>query len=228
MAAIFYVLYALVGFYLQIKYHIDWDTRQIIPAIFIAIQVAIITYNANPEFDADETVYLPAPKSQTKIGGAIADKISGEQNFNKTNGEVQATQDEAAKFEQKFNDASLVAESIQSKEEALEYGKALAQIAKNLKQKYQLHRLIRFAFASFATTVFLILFLSDSYELHWAFIISAFVQLYFLFKAQIQQTFHIKSRKRQYDFRDRKFCDCDASFVSPTLGIALFSRTKLR
>ena len=43
MAAIFYVLYALIGFYLQIKYHIDWDTRQIIPAIFIAILVAIIT-----------------------------------------------------------------------------------------------------------------------------------------------------------------------------------------
>lgn len=106
--------------YLQIKYHIDWDTRQIMPAIFIAIPVAIITYNANPEFDADETVYLPAPKSQTKIGGAIADKISGEQNFNKTNGEAQATQDEAAKFEQKFNDASLETESIQSNEEALE------------------------------------------------------------------------------------------------------------
>ena len=124
VAAIFYVLYAFVGFYLQIKYHIDWDTRQIIPAIFIAILVAIITYNANPEFDADETVYLPAPKSQAKIGGVIADKISGEQNFNrtkpasspkenfdkisgeqnfnKTNGKAQATQDEAAKFEQKF------------------------------------------------------------------------------------------------------------------------------
>jgi len=26
VAAIFYVLYALIGFYLQIKYHIDWDT----------------------------------------------------------------------------------------------------------------------------------------------------------------------------------------------------------
>lgn len=116
--------------------------------------MAIITYNANPEFDADETVYLPAPKSQTKIGGAVADKISGEQNFNKTNGEAQGAQDEAAKFEQKFNDASLETESIQSKEEALEYGKALARIAKNLKQKYQLHRLIRFAFVSFATTVF--------------------------------------------------------------------------
>ena len=124
VAAIFYVLYALVGFYLQIKYHIDWDTRQIIPAIFIAILVAIITYNANPKFDADETVYLPALKSQTKISRAIADKISGEQNFNrtkpasspkenfdkisgeqnfnKTNGKAQATQDEAAKFEQKF------------------------------------------------------------------------------------------------------------------------------
>ena len=86
--------------------------------------MAIITYNANPEFDADETVYLPAPKSQAKIGGVIADKISGEQNFNrtkpasspkenfdkisgeqnfnKTNGEAQGAQDEAAKFEQKF------------------------------------------------------------------------------------------------------------------------------
>ena len=99
-------------------------------------------------------MYLPALKSQTKIGGAIADKISGEQNFNKTNGKAQGAQDEAAKFEQKFNDTSLEAESIQSKEEALEYGKALARIAKNLKQKYQLHRLIRFAFASFETTVF--------------------------------------------------------------------------
>ena len=47
-------------------------------------------------------MYLPAPKSQAKIGGAIADKISGEQNFNKTNGEAQGAQDEAAKFEQKF------------------------------------------------------------------------------------------------------------------------------
>ena len=102
VAAIFYVLYALIGFYLQIKYHIDWDTRQIIPAIFIAIPVAIITYNANPEFDADKTVYLPAPKSQTKISGAVTDKISGEQNFNKTNGKAQGAQDEAAKFEQKF------------------------------------------------------------------------------------------------------------------------------
>ena len=79
-----------------------WDTRQIIPAIFIAILVAIITYNANPEFDADETVYLPALKSQTKISGAIADKISCEQNFNKTNDKAQGAQDEAAKFEQKF------------------------------------------------------------------------------------------------------------------------------
>ena len=200
MAAIFYVLYALVGFYLQIKYHIDWDTRQIIPAIFIAIPVAIITYNANPEFDADETVYLPAPKSQTKIGGAIADKISGEQNFNKTNGEVQATQDEAAKYEQKFNDASLVAESIQSKEEALEYGKALAQIAKNLKQKYQLHRLIRFAFASFATTVFLILFLSDSYELHWAFIISAVCTIIFSFQSADTANFSYKIPKKAIRF----------------------------
>ena len=60
---------------------------------------------------------------------------SGEQNFNKTNGEAQATQDEAAKFEQKFNDASLETESIQSKEEALEYGKALARIAKKFKAK---------------------------------------------------------------------------------------------
>jgi len=64
--------------------------------------VAIITYNANPEFDANETVYLSALKSQTKIGGAITDKISCEQNFNKTNGKAQGAQDETAKFEQKF------------------------------------------------------------------------------------------------------------------------------
>ena len=196
MAAIFYVLYALIGFYLQIKYHIDWETRQIIPAIFIAILVAIIIYNANPKFDADETVYLLAPKSQAKIGGVIADKISGEQNFNKTNGEAQATQDEAAKFDQKFNDASLETESIQRKEEALEYGKALTRIAKNLKQKYQLHRLIRFTFASFATTVFLILFLPNSYELHWAFIISAVCTIIFFFSKRRYSKLFVENPKK--------------------------------
>ena len=124
VAAIFYVLYALAGFYLQIKYHIDWDTQ---------------------------------------------------------------------------------------------------------KQKYQLHRLIRFAFASFATTVFLILFLPNSYELHWAFIISAVCTIIFFFsKRRYSKLFVENPKKKQYDFRDRKFCDYDASFVSPTLGIALFSRTKLR
>lgn len=223
VAAIFYVLYALVGFYLQIKYHIDWDTRQIIPAIFIAILVVIITYNANPEFDADETVYLPAPKSQTKIGGAVADKISSEQNFNKTNGEAQATQDEAAKFEQKFNDASLETESIQSKEEALEYGKALARIAKNLKQKYQLHRLIRFAFVSFATTVFLILFLSDSYELHWAFIVSAVCTIIFFFsKRRYSKLFVENPEKSNTIFAIENFAIVTLVLYYPIMAIALW------
>ena len=141
-------------------------------------------------------MYLPALKSQTKIGGAIADKISGEQNFNKTNGKAQGAQDEAAKFEQKFNDASLETESIQSKEEALEYGKALARIAKNLKQKYQLHRLIRFAFVSFATTVFLILFLPNSYELHWAFIVSAVCMIIFFFSKRRYSKLFVENPKK--------------------------------
>ena len=55
---------------------------------------------------------------------------------------------EAAKFESKINYASPQDELAQSDEdaEALEYGKALAQIPKNLKRRYQIHRLVRFNF----------------------------------------------------------------------------------
>ena len=168
-------------------------------------------------------MYLLTPKSQTKISGAVTDKISDEQNFNKTNGKAQGAQDEAAKFEQKFNDASLKTESIQSKEEALEYGKALAQIAKNLKQKYQLHRLIRFAFASFATTVFLILFLSDSYELHWAFIVSAVCTLIFLFsKRRYSKLFVENPEKSNTIFAIENFAIVTLVLYYPIMAIALW------
>ena len=58
---------------------------------------------------------------------------------------------EAAKFESKINYASPQDELAQSDEdaEALEYGKALAQIPKNLKRRYQIHRLVRFNFLTF-------------------------------------------------------------------------------
>nr|WP_315061130.1 hypothetical protein [uncultured Campylobacter sp.] len=63
---------------------------------------------------------------------------------------------EAAKFESKIDDADRQDELAQSDEEAeaLEYGKALVQIPKNLKYRYQLHRLVRFNFPTFTALAY--------------------------------------------------------------------------
>ena len=69
---------------------------------------------------------------------------------------MQANQSDATESEPKFEGASHESEPSQSDEEAeaLEYGKALAQIPENLKRRYHLHRLVRFAFVSFAAMAF--------------------------------------------------------------------------
>jgi len=60
-----------------------------------------------------------------------------------------------------------------SQAKALEYGKALAQIPENLKRRYQIHLLVRFAFVSFAAMAFLIISSNPDKGLSGAFIVSA-------------------------------------------------------
>ena len=94
---------------------------------------------------------------------------------NLSQAQTQATQSEAAESERKFEGANREVEPSQSDEEAeaLEYGKALAQIPENLKRRYQIHRLIRFAFVSFAVMAFLIISSNPDKGLSGAFIVSA-------------------------------------------------------
>ena len=164
-------------------------------AIFITtimLPIAIIAHNANDEFAADETVYLPQRvlKSQEKISELVADETTNGQNL--TQAQTQVVQAEAAKFESKIDDASRQDELAQSDEEAeaLEYGKALASIPENLKRRYQLHRLIRFAFVSAAAMAFLILFSSNVDKLYWVFIVSvACVGVFFISERRYSKLF---------------------------------------
>ena len=151
--ALFFIAASLYALFLDAAF----STSTTVQAIFIAIimlPIAIIAHNANDEFAADETVYLPQRvlKSQEKISELAADETTNGQNLS----QVQAAQSEAAESERKFECASHESEPSQSDEEAeaLEYGKALAQIPENLKRRYHLHRLVRFAFVSFAAMAF--------------------------------------------------------------------------
>ena len=120
------------------------------------LPIAIISHNANDEFAADETVYLlqRVLKSQEKISEVVAGETMCEQNLSQA--QTQANQSDATESELKFESASHEAEPSQSDEEveALEYGKALVQIPKNLKYRYQLHRLVRFNFPTFTALAY--------------------------------------------------------------------------
>jgi putative membrane protein len=172
--ALFLITVSVMALYFQIKSGAGPDGSLMIFTI-IMTPVAIIAHNANEEFAADETVYLPQRvlKSQEKISKFVADETTNGQNLSQA--QTQDSQAKAAKFEPKIDDASPQDELAQSDEdtEALEYGRALAQIPKNLKRRYQIHLLIRYAFVSFAAMAFLIFSSSDSDKLYWAFIASA-------------------------------------------------------
>ncbi len=145
--ALFLITVSVMALYFQIKSGAGPDGSLMIFTI-IMTPVAVIAHNANEEFAADETVYLPQRvlKSQEKISKLVADETTNGQNLSQA--QAQDAQAKAAKFEPKIDDASRQDELAQSDEdaEALEYGKALAQIPKNLKRRYQLHRLVRFNF----------------------------------------------------------------------------------
>ena len=143
--ALFFIAASLYALFLDAAF----STSTTVQAIFITIimlPIAIIAHNANDEFAADETVYLPQRvlKSQEKISELVADETTNGQNLS----QAQANQSDATESEPKFEGTSHETELSQSDEEAeaLEYGKALAQIPKNLKRRYQLHRLVRFNF----------------------------------------------------------------------------------
>ena len=170
--ALFFIAASLYALFLDAAF----STPTTVQAIFITIimlPIAIIAHNANDEFAADETVYLPQRvlKSQEKISELVVDETTNGQNLS----QVQANQSDATESEPKFEGANCEVEPSQNDEEAeaLEYGKALAQIPKNLKRRYQIHLLIRYAFVSFAAMAFLIFSSSDPDKLHWAFIVSA-------------------------------------------------------
>ena len=170
--ALFFIAASLYALFLDAAF----STSTTVQAIFIMIimlPIAIIAHNANDEFAADETVYLPQRvlKSQEKISELVADETTNGQNLS----QVQANQSDATESEPKFKGTNCEVEPSQSDEEAeaLEYGKALAQIPENLKRRYQIHLLVRFAFVSFAAMAFLILFSSNVDKLYWAFIVSA-------------------------------------------------------
>lgn len=181
--ALFLITVSVIALYFQIKSGAGPDGSLMIFTI-IMTPVAIIAHNANDEFDADDTVYLPqrALRSKEKSEKA-ADEATGEQNLSQAGNETQAAQSEAAESERKFEGANREVEPSQSDEEseALEYGKALAQIPENLKRRYQIHRLIRFAFVSFAVMAFLIISSNSDKGLYGAFIVSAVCVLVFFF-----------------------------------------------
>ncbi|EET79028.1 putative membrane protein [Campylobacter showae] len=170
--ALFLITVSVIALYFQIKSGAGPDGSLMIFTI-IMTPVAIIAHNANDEFAADETVYLPQRvlKSQEKISEVVADETTNGQNLS----QVQANQSDATEFEPKFEGASHETEPSQSDEEAeaLEYGKALAQIPENLKRRYQIHLLVRFAFVSFAAMAFLIISSNPDKGLSGAFIFSA-------------------------------------------------------
>lgn len=153
--ALFFIAASLYALFLDAAF----STPTTVQAIFITIimlPIAIIAHNANDEFAADETVYLPQRvlKSQEKISELVVDKTTNGQNLSQA--QTQDAQAKAAKFEPKIDDASRQDELVQSDEdaEALEYGKALVQIPKNLKYRYQLHRLVRFNFPTFTALAY--------------------------------------------------------------------------
>ena len=163
---------------------------QAIFIIIIMLPIAIIAHNANDEFAANETVYLPQRvlKSQEKISKLVADETTNGQNLS----QAQANQSDATESVPKFEGASHETEPGQSDEDAevLEYGKALAQIPENLKRRYQIHLLVRFAFVSFAAMAFLILFSSNVDKLYWAFIVSAIcVGVFFISERRYSKLF---------------------------------------
>ena len=170
--ALFFIAASLYALFLDAAFSTS-TTVQAIFIIIIMLPIVIIAHNANEEFAADETVYLPQRvlKSQEKISELVVDETTNGQNLS----QVQANQSDAAESEPKFEGASHETEPSQSDEEAeaLEYGKALAQIPKNLKRRYQIHLLVRFAFVSFAAMAFLILSSNSDKGLFGAFIVSA-------------------------------------------------------
>lgn len=170
--ALFLITVSVIALYFQIKSGAGPDGSLMIFTI-IMTPVAIIAHNANDEFGSDETVYLPQRvlKSQEKISELVVDETTNGQNLS----QVQANQSDATESEPKFEGASHETEPSQSDEEAeaLEYGKALAQIPENLKRRYQIHLLVRFAFVSFAAMAFLIISSNPDKGLSGAFIVSA-------------------------------------------------------
>ncbi len=187
--ALFFIAASLYALFLDVAFSTS-TTVQAIFIIIIMLPIAIISHNANDEFAADETVYLPQRvlKSQEKINELVADEMTNGQNLS----QVQANQSDATESEPKFEGASHETEPSQSDEEAeaLEYGKALAQIPKNLKRRYQIHLLVRFAFVSFAAMAFLILFSSNVDKLYWAFIVSAIcVGVFFISERRYSKLF---------------------------------------
>lgn len=203
--ALFFIAASLYALFLDAAF----STPTTVQAIFITIimlPIAIIAHNANDEFAADETVYLPQRvlKSQEKINELVADETTNGQNLS----QVQANQSDATESELKFEGASHETEPSQSDEEAeaLEYGKALAQIPENLKRRYQLHRLIRFAFVSAAAMAFLILFSSNVDKLYWAFIVSvACVGIFFISERRYSKLFVENPEKNNRIFAIENF-----------------------
>lgn len=153
--SLFFIAASLYALFLDAAFSTP-TTVQAIFIIIIMLPIAIISHNANDEFAADETVYLPQRvlKSQEKISELVADETTNGQNLSQA--QTQDAQAKAAKFEPKIDDASRQDELVQSDEdaEALEYGKALVQIPKNLKYRYQLHRLVRFNFPTFTALAY--------------------------------------------------------------------------
>ena len=125
--ALFFIAASLYALFLDAAF----STQATVQAIFIIIimlPIAIISHNANDEFAADETVHLPQRvlKSQEKISELAADETTNGQNLS----QAQANQSNTTESEPKFECASHESVLGQSDEEAeaLEYGKALAQI----------------------------------------------------------------------------------------------------
>ena len=76
---------------------------------------------------------------------------------------------------------------------------------------------------SFATTVFLILFLSDSYELHWAFIVSAVCTIIFFFsKRRYSKLFIENPEKSNTIFAIENFAIVTLVLYYPIMAIALW------
>ena len=153
--ALFFIAASLYALFLDAAFGTP-TTVQAIFIIIIMLPIAIISHNANDEFGSDETVYLPhrVLKSQEKISEVVADETTNVQNLSQA--QTQANQSDATESEPEFEGASHETEPGQSDEdaEALEYGKALVQIPKNLKRKYQIHRLVRFNFPTFTALAY--------------------------------------------------------------------------